>query len=51
MWADLIAVLVLLLVSAFLSLSETAFTAASRARMLALKKSGEPRAARLARLI
>ena len=51
MWADLTAVLALLLISAFLSLSETAFTAASRARMLALEKSGEPRAARLARLI
>ena len=44
------AIFVLLLFSAFFSGSETALTAASRARMHALEQQGDARAARLNRL-
>src|SRR5690606_27804270 len=50
----LLAVLVVavgLLLSAFFSAGETAFTAASRARMLVLEKSGGARAALVNRLL
>lgn len=45
------AVLLLVICSAFFSGSETAFTAASRARMHALEKDGDPRAALVNRLL
>jgi Mg2+/Co2+ transporter CorB len=44
-------VLVCLLVSALFSASETALTAASRARLQALESEGDPRAARVNRLL
>ncbi|MEO0983823.1 MAG: HlyC/CorC family transporter [Pseudomonadota bacterium] len=46
-----VAVIVLLAMSGFFSGSETALTAASRARMHQLEKDGDPRAARVNRLI
>ncbi|MBU1175064.1 MAG: HlyC/CorC family transporter [Alphaproteobacteria bacterium] len=49
-WATLIGIVVLLLLSAFFSGSETALTAASRARMHALVKSGSKRAETVERL-
>jgi Mg2+/Co2+ transporter CorB len=50
-WLTIIAVLVLIIISAFFSGSETALTAASRARMLAFEKSGDQRAVIVQRLI
>jgi len=46
-----IAILILLGLSGFCSGSETALTAASRARMLTLEKDGDPRAAAVNRLL
>ena len=45
MWATVAGIVVLLFMSAFFSGSETALTAASRARMFSLSKSGSKRAA------
>ena len=50
-WLIIAAIVVLLLVSAFFSGSETAITAASRARMHKLEKDGDRAAARVNRLI
>jgi Mg2+/Co2+ transporter CorB len=50
-WAIALAVPILVFLSAFFSGSETALTAASRARMLALEKSGDHRAGIVGRLI
>jgi len=50
-WAMAVAVPLLVVLSAFFSGSETALTAASRARMLALEKSGDRRAGIVSRLI
>lgn len=50
-WLLLASILVLILFSAFFSGSETALTAASRARMHSLEKQGDPRAATVQRLI
>ncbi len=50
-WASVVAILILLVLSGFFSGSETALTAASRARMHALEKSGNKRASTVARLI
>ena len=44
LWFAALIVIFCLLFSAFFSAGETAFTAASRARMLALEKSGDSRA-------
>lgn len=51
LWIILGEVLILIILSAFFSGSETALTAASRARMHQLEKSGEKRAGLVARLI
>ena len=51
LWAMAIAIPILVVLSAFFSGSETALTAASRARMLALEKSGDRRAGIVGRLI
>ena len=51
LWAMALAVPVLVVLSAFFSGSETALTAASRARMLALEKSGDRHAGIVGRLI
>ena len=51
MWATVAGIVVLLCMSAFFSGSETALTAASRARMYALRKSGSKRAATVEQLI
>lgn len=51
LWLTILAILVLIIVSAFFSGSETALTAASRARMHAFAKSGDQRAAIVQRLI
>ncbi len=51
LWAMALAVPLLVVLSAFFSGSETALTAASRARMLALEKSGDHRAGIVSRLI
>jgi Mg2+/Co2+ transporter CorB len=51
LWAMALAVPLLVVLSAFFSGSETALTAASRARMLALEKSGDHRAGIVGRLI
>ncbi len=51
LWAMAVAIPVLVVLSAFFSGSETALTAASRARMLALEKSGDKRAGIVGRLI
>ncbi len=50
-WASVVAIVILLVLSGFFSGSETALTAASRARMHALVKSGNKRACTVARLI
>ncbi|MGG9999548.1 HlyC/CorC family transporter [Pseudovibrio ascidiaceicola] len=50
-WASVVAIVILLVLSGFFSGSETALTAASRARMHALVKSGNRRALIVARLI
>ncbi|MEH6727169.1 MAG: CNNM domain-containing protein, partial [Hyphomicrobiales bacterium] len=44
LWLTILAILVLIIISAFFSGSETALTAASRARMHAFEKSGDQRA-------
>ena len=51
LWAMALAVPFLVVLSAFFSGSETALTAASRARMLALERSGDHRAGIVGRLI
>lgn len=51
LWLSILAILVLLVMSGFFSGSETALTAASRARMLQLEKNGERRAGVVSRLI
>ncbi len=51
LWAMALAVPLLVVLSAFFSGSETALTAASRARMLTLEKSGDRRAGIVGRLI
>ncbi len=51
LWLTGLAIVLLISVSAFFSGSETAVTAASRARMLQLEKSGSRRAALVGRLI
>lgn len=51
LWLSILAVFVLLVMSGFFSGSETALTAASRARMLQLEKNGDRRAAVVSRLI
>ncbi len=50
LWLTLIGVILLMIVSSLMSLSETAFTALNRARLVALEKAGDVRAMRLARL-
>ncbi|MEM7213907.1 MAG: HlyC/CorC family transporter [Pseudomonadota bacterium] len=50
-WLILFAILVLIMMSAFFSGSETALTAASRARMHQLDKNGDHRAGQVTRLI
>jgi len=50
-WLILFAILILILLSAFFSGSETALTAASRARMHQLEKNGDNRAGQVTRLI
>lgn len=50
-WLSLCAILVLLVLSGFFSGSETALTAASRARLHQLEKSGDRRAVVASRLI
>lgn len=51
LWLTILAILVLIIISAFFSGSETALTAASRARMHAFEKAGDQRAAIVQRLI
>ncbi|WP_249691703.1 HlyC/CorC family transporter [Stappia sp. WLB 29] len=51
LWLSILAIIVLLVMSGFFSGSETALTAASRARMLQLEKTGDRRAAVVSRLI
>ncbi len=51
LWAMALSIPLLVVLSAFFSGSETALTAASRARMLALEKSGDRRAGIVGRLI
>lgn len=50
LWVPLISIGVLILMSAFFSGSETALTAASKARMYALEKEGDARAGRVNRI-
>lgn len=50
-WLLLFSIIGLMIVSAFFSASETALTAASRARIMALEKAGNPRAAIVHRLV
>ena len=50
-WGTVAAILVLVVLSAFFSGSETALTAASRARMLQLEKAGTKRAGMVGQLI
>ncbi|MEI2384579.1 HlyC/CorC family transporter [Breoghania sp. JC706] len=50
-WLTLVAILVLLVLSGFFSGSETALTAASRARIHQMEKSGDKRATIVAKLI
>jgi len=50
-WMSAAAIPVLIILSAFFSGSETALTAASRARMMAMEKSGDKRAGIVGRLI
>jgi Mg2+/Co2+ transporter CorB len=51
LWLAALVVILCLLLSAFFSAGETAFTAASRARMLALEKGGDNRATLVNRLL
>lgn len=51
LWLSALAVLVLLAISAFSSMSETAITASSRARMHALESAGDKRAGLVNRLL
>ncbi|MES2906250.1 MAG: HlyC/CorC family transporter [Pseudomonadota bacterium] len=51
LFSVLIIVLVLLVVSGLLSLAETAFTAANKARLLTLQHAGDKRAKRVGRLL
>ncbi|MCC2652651.1 MAG: hypothetical protein K0Q60_2814, partial [Microvirga sp.] len=51
LWLAVAVVLFCLLLSAFFSASETAFTAASRSRMLVLEKGGDKRAKLVNRLL
>jgi Mg2+/Co2+ transporter CorB len=51
LWLAAAIVVFCLFLSAFFSASETAFTAASRARMLSLQRSGDSRAALVTRLL
>ena len=51
LWIAVAIILICLALSAFFSGSETALTAASRARMHALEKDGDPRAALVNRLL
>jgi Mg2+/Co2+ transporter CorB len=51
LWLSAFAVVGLICVSFFFSMSETSLTASSRARMHALDKAGDPRAARVNRLL
>ena len=51
LWLSILAIIVLLVMSGFFSGSETALTAASRARMLQLEKTGDRRATVVSRLI
>ncbi|MBC2861521.1 HlyC/CorC family transporter [Stappia sp. 28M-7] len=51
LWLSILAIIVLLVMSGFFSGSETALTAASRARMLQLEKNGDRRATVVSRLI
>lgn len=51
LWLAILAILVLLILSGFFSGSETALTAASRARMHQMEKSGDRRATIVSRLI
>ncbi|MEM9332939.1 MAG: CNNM domain-containing protein, partial [Pseudomonadota bacterium] len=50
-WIILFAILILIFLSAFFSGSETALTAASRARMHQLEKNGDRRAGQVTHLI
>lgn len=50
-WLTLLGVLILLIISGLLSLTETAFTAINKARMLSLEQDGDTRAERLGRLM
>ncbi|MBI3275402.1 MAG: DUF21 domain-containing protein, partial [Methylocystis sp.] len=50
-WVTIFIVLLCILLSAFFSASETALTAASRARMHTLEKEGDKRAALVNRLL
>jgi Mg2+/Co2+ transporter CorB len=50
-WLTVLAILILIALSGFFSGSETAVTAASKARMLQLEKAGDKRAALVGRLI
>jgi Mg2+/Co2+ transporter CorB len=50
-WIPLLAVIVCFIVSGFFSGSETALTASSRARMLAMEKAGDERAALVNRML
>ncbi|WP_020174080.1 HlyC/CorC family transporter [Methyloferula stellata] len=51
LWLALVIILLCVALAAFFAASETALTAASRARMYALEKSGDPRAALVNRLL
>ena len=51
LWLAALVVVLCLLMSAFFSASETAFTAASRSRMLVLEKGGDQRARLVNRLL
>ena len=51
LWLTVLAILLLLVLSGFFSGSETALTAASKARLLQLEKSGDRRAGAVGRLI
>jgi len=51
LWFAALIVIACLILSAFFSASETAFTGSSRARMLSLEKSGDPRASIVNRLL
>jgi Mg2+/Co2+ transporter CorB len=51
LWLSAFAVMALICVSFFFSMSETALTASSRARMHALEKAGDPKAQRVNQLL